>query len=205
MTPCICREDASFWIRVHIRLLTEDEENRARKCAEARLANAKKKGLKDYLGADSIESHLLGARGELALSIALGIEWQCQVDAFTSKPDLPPDIEVRTARKTFLKIRPKEVDDPSLRDRRYVLLTPGRPDYVSEHQVGESFVLWGFLRAREAFGELLDDPGDRGRPAYFIRADRLHRMPFDGHREPKVKPTSAHLTRTPEGKFEVAR
>lgn len=206
MRPCSCRTDPGFWIRAHVRLLTEAEEARALDVAERRLAQSKREKLKDYLGLDSLESNVLGARGELALSIALGIEWPASVGTFTREPDLPPDIEVRTARRTFLKIRPKEVESPTLRNRRYVLLTPGRPDYVSDYQVGESFTIWGFLRAREAFGELLEDPGDRGRPAYFIRADKLHRMPLDGaHREPAPKPTRAHLRRTPEGLYEVER
>lgn len=204
MTPCICRTGSGYWARAHIRLLTEEEEARAADVAARRQASSTKGNLTDYLGQRDPANDLLGARAELAVAIALGIEWPASVNTFTHEPDLPPDIEVRAARKTFLKIRPKEVASPRLRDRRYALVTPGRADYVSEYQAGASFVLWGFLRPREVVGEPLSDPGDLNRPAYFIRADRLHLFPLDmPHREPKIEPAKGKLVKTDAG-FEYA-
>jgi hypothetical protein len=54
------------------------------------------------------------------------------------------------------------------------------------------------MRGREALGEPLSDPGDRNRFAYFIPPEKLHRMPLDGHREPKITPAKGKLVRVEE-------
>lgn len=207
MRPCICRSTPGYWERLHIRLLTPEEEAHAFAIGDKRYLRATKGQWRDYLGEPSVDSHRIGASGELAFCIAMGVEWGATIDSFRDHPDVEPDFEVRTARKPFLKLRPDDPSDSRTSGRRYVLLTPGRADFVGEGHVGASFILHGWIRGFEAIGERMSDPGHRGKPAYFIEPARLHRFPLDApHHEPKAEAAkdSTKLVLNADGKYEVA-
>jgi hypothetical protein len=193
--PCVCRTANGYWVRVHVRPLTDDEGRWADSVGDERFRRAKASGWKDYLGAASADSHRLGARGELAFCIATGTKWGATLSSFRDSPDVEPDFEIRTGRRPFLKLRPDDPTDRRTRDRRYVLLTPSDPAYRDAHLPdGASFDIHGWLRGTEATGEPMTDPGNRGRPAFFVPDDRLHRLPFDAkHVPPKIVGETAQL------------
>lgn len=189
--PCICRDAAraGYWLRVHVRPLTVDEARWADEVGLERYRRAEAHGWADYLRQPSPESHKLGARGELAFCIATGRQWSASLSSFRDQPDVEPDFEIRTARARYpaLKLRPTDPTDPRTRSRRYVLLTPADRLYSDEYlETGASFDIWGWLRGTEVKGEPKTDPGNRGRPAYFIPPERLHLLPFDAqHKSPE--------------------
>lgn len=67
---------------------------------------------------DQFNIHVLGACGEIAVAKALGLHWGGTVNAYKTKPDVEPDIEVRHRTKSYYDLIVRK-DDPD--DRRYFL------------------------------------------------------------------------------------
>lgn len=183
LEDCPCRYTNGYWARGHVRPLTPAELARADAWGDGLYLKAKRGGYRDNLGAPSAENHRLGARGELAFCVFMGIEWTPDAWAFHDLPDVPPDFEIRTARalRLGLKIRKDEAAlDSRSRQRRFVLLTPAPKRYRNAYLPnGASFVIHGFARGYEAYGTPTSDPGGRGRPAHFLDVEALHSLPFD--------------------------
>ena len=107
----------------------------------------------------SLDSHILGAIGELAAARVMGIYPGFTVNNFTG-PDMGTDIQVRTSRRNALIVAPKDN-----KNERYVLVTGHAPEMVV---VGW---MWGY--------EAMDpkwffDPNNNRPPAYFVPAEELH-------------------------------
>jgi hypothetical protein len=143
--------------------LDEAEVSEATACGRKRFESAKRKKRKDYLGEPSLDSHVLGALGERAFAKWINEPWTCSMNGFGGAADVR-GVQVRTVPKTSgeLKVR---ADDP---DRRPCVL-------VVSH--GARLWLRGWLLAAEArrLGSTAD-PGDRGRPATFVKPGLLRPM-----------------------------
>lgn len=107
--------------------------------------------------------HILGARGELAFCRLMGLEWPARVNTFRDKPDVDPDWEVRTS--PIASVVKVDVRDPE--GYRVVQV-------VSDHG-SDAFTITGFILVRTALqmDRFLDDPGNRGKAAYFIPRNLL--------------------------------
>ncbi len=162
--------------------LTEEELAEALDCGKARLAKAKRKKSKDYLGLDSLDSHVMGARGERAFSKFIGEPWVCTLNGYGGAPDVR-GCQIRTVPKTSGDLKVKE-NDP---DHRPCIL-------VVDH--APRFWMRGWLLASEArrLGTIAD-PGNRGRPATFVPPSKLRPMQELLH-HPKVR---AAMNLPPEG------
>ena len=140
--------------------LDDDEMAEALECGKSRLAKAKRRKLRDYLGADSLDSHVMGAQGERAFTKWLGDPWKCSLDGFGGAADVR-GVQVRTVPKTSGRLKVRKDD----KDRTPVVLVVAHPP---------RFLLAGWIFASKAreIG-VVDDPGDRGRPAHFVSASQL--------------------------------
>lgn len=166
-SPAACRcRGIGFWYRACLPLSAADLAW-ADAIAGNRLEEAIRAGGRDRLGYNSLRSHELGARGELAFCRLLGIEWPARVNTFHALPDVDPDYEIRTAVKRYLKIRPAETAG-DLAARRFVLVTAD----------GAWHTVWGYVYGAEAYGAPVSDPGGLGKPAHFLRPADIHRLPF---------------------------
>jgi hypothetical protein len=174
VNDCCCHQRAGYWQAVHMPPPPAAAQQWIGEVAAARLNEAVKAGGRDRLGRDQLASHHLGALGEWQAAAVLGIEWPAHVNTYKRLPDLPPDIEVRTARKPLLKVNVTEPDDPAMAARRYLLVVAG-PDL--------SVVLLGWCYGHEAAGGPQADPGGIGRPAYFLPADGLHLLPLNARHQ----------------------
>lgn len=154
-------------------VLDDAELSEAQECGALRLKRAKSRKRKDYLGQDSIESHVMGAQGERAFSKFIGEPWKCSLNGFGGAADVR-GVQVRTVPKTSSDMKVRK-DDP---DRRPVVLIVAHPP---------RFWVRGFLLAGEArkLGTVAD-PGDRGRPATFVRPELLRPMQEFLH-DPRVR------------------
>jgi len=147
----------------------------ATECALARKRQSKgfKKNYNQTDSKDSLhnlEKEVMGAQAELAFARFLGVEFPASVGTFKTEPDVPPDWEVRYAKKNgkwpeSLVVRP---DDKS--GRKYVLVTGG---YGHFYVVG-----WCYKHEARVLGNYLD-PGKRGRWAWFVPRHKLNRN-FEG-------------------------
>lgn len=118
----------------------------------------------------------LGAAGELAFCLMMGLPWPESVDTFRDEPDIPPDNEVRTTRGYRNIIIHTEDREGPRSELRYNAVVYG----------AGVFTLWGWIMGHEAQGWPLEDRGGFGRPACFIPVESLHRYPVIArHRPPK--------------------
>ncbi len=162
--------------------LDEAELAEALDCGKLRLDRAKKSKRKDYLGFDSIDSHVMGARGERAFAKLIGEPWVCSLDGFKGAPDVR-GCQIRTVPKTSGELKVRE-DDPD-----------GRPCIlVVDH--APRFWVRGWLLAGEARKVgVVKDPGGRGKPNYFVDPGHLRPMQELLH-HPRVR---AAMNLPPEG------
>lgn len=101
--------------------MTEPDLRRAYETGWARADRAEKHGWTKnvHTTADNHERHAEGAAAELAVARGLDREWVEDPDAFRSKPDVLPDIEVRRIAKAHWRL-PVYRDDHE--DWRFVLV-----------------------------------------------------------------------------------
>lgn len=140
------------------KILTEDQIDQVERVARIRQTfaiDAKRKDAYGFDGHHGYEKHFLGAGGECAVALVLGMVWDAGINTFKSA-DLAGNIQVRTRSKHGyeLLVRPDDKDDDI-----FVHVTC---------QAFPRFVIHGCLRGREAKQvNWLKDHG--GRPAaYFV-------------------------------------
>jgi hypothetical protein len=144
-------------------VLDASELAEASACGKKRLDQSRRSKSKDYLGQDSIESHVMGAQGERAVAKWLNEPWKCSTRAYGGAADLR-GLQIRTVPKTSSPLKVRK-DDP---DRRPCVLVVAHPP---------RFWIRGWLTAGEARkAGRVDDPGKRGRPAYFVEPELLRPM-----------------------------
>jgi hypothetical protein len=108
--------------------LSVDDIFEAAECARLRMEDSSGR-IKNYNQTDSkdpvynLEKELMGAMAEMAFCRLIGVEFPKSVGTFKREPDVPPDWEVRWAKRRQasgyqLVVRPG--DNP---DRKYVLIT----------------------------------------------------------------------------------
>lgn len=97
-----------------------------------------------------LERDGMGAKGELAVALALGVEWPASVNTFRSVPDVPPNVDVKTrsGRRDLIVSR----DHP--RGRLLVLaweIDAATYDVVGFCHSEEGFALGDVIRGETAF------------------------------------------------------
>lgn len=107
----------------------------------------------------SLDSHILGAIGELAAARVMGIYPGFTVNNFDG-PDMGKDIQIRACREGRLIIAKHDKSD-----QKYVLVTGYAPEL---DVVGW---IWGGEAKSERW---LFDPNNNRPPAYFVPAEELH-------------------------------
>lgn len=142
-----------------------------------RYTEAEAQQRKDRLNNPSPGDHVLGAVGELAFCVHTCTAWPKTVNTFR-QPDATMEdrtkVEIRSTRygsKLPLKVRDDDPDD---------WMVAGVA--VEEHRVGIGVTgrceIIGWTLAGEAKQEIwFRDPGNRGRPAYFVPIERLRPVP----------------------------
>lgn len=144
--------------------LNAQELREADECGADRLAAAKRKRRKDYLGVDSLDSHVLGALGERAFSKWIDEPWICHMDGFRGAADIR-GCQIRAVPSTNSELKVRK-DDP---DRRPVVLVVAKR--------GRCWIRgWVFAAEARRHSEWLGDPGGRGRPAHFVPVGHLRSM-----------------------------
>lgn len=143
--------------------LRPEEMERACWTGVKRNLEAVANGLKAGWGGPSEcwEAHIQGALAELAFAKWMQTYWEGHVNTFRSRDDVI-GFEVRWASNAQLKRRPK--DEPN---RKFVLVTGEIPTFYVRGW------LWG--HEFETLGRKMD-PGNRGRPAWFVTPEQLRPM-----------------------------
>jgi hypothetical protein len=116
-----------------------------------------------YTGRDGRKTHQIGAMGELAVAVALNLEWPARVNTFRDLPDIDPYWEVRWG--TTKKVKVATDDKPD----QIVMWVTGDPPSFEIH--GCVSALW----AQQNYPPL--DPGDKGWKAHWVDLSKL--TPFD--------------------------
>lgn len=111
--------------------------------------------------ADQTERHIEAAGSELAVSLYTGGEWVDDPNAFRTKPDVMPDLEVRRISKDWWRLPVYRDDHP---DRRFVLVSGSMPTYT----------IVGWIQGYDArrVGEFLDQH-NTGVGAWFVPQNAL--------------------------------
>jgi hypothetical protein len=136
--------------------LDDKDRGDARFCAKRRLDDAKRVHAKDRFGTDSEQSHYWGALGEIAFAKAINREWTC-----TSRTWAARDVgryEIRSVPPGTSAYIKAKANDP---DRRAIAVVI----FASEAEANVA----GWITAEDVrrLGSL-EDPGNRGAPAYFL-------------------------------------
>lgn len=106
-----------------------------RACGEKRLADSKRRKLRDKLGVDATWKHEIGAQGEIAFARWLGVPWECTTGAF-GKPDVA-GCQIKTRQKTSYELVVHDND-------------PGRTPCVLISAHPPRFWIRGWIFARDA-------------------------------------------------------
>jgi len=145
-------------------LLTPEEFNLAVQVALLRNRDALLQGRSDSVGAkswmDHLRVHCLGACAEIAVGKYLNVYASLHVNQYRGmQSDLPGGIEVRWSSTGKLKVRENDPND------RHYYLVKGEPP---------SMTICGCIKGEDAkYDWWLDDPGDRGKPAYWVPESAL--------------------------------
>lgn len=123
-------------------------------------------------------THVLGALAECMFARARDLYWPMGIDVF-GVPDVPPDWQVRA---NSLKVAAKDADTwrVAFMVAREAPTDPGEEAARAFlHRVrsgwGPDFTDEGWIGAAEARSLVApSDPGDRGRPAWFVTRAMLH-------------------------------
>jgi hypothetical protein len=132
-------------------------------CGKKRFDRAQARKAKDHFGQPSLDSHVLGAQGERAFAKWLGVPWECTVGRYGGAADVA-GCQIRAVSDAKLQAKVRDSD-------------PGRIPVVSIVASGARFWLRGWILARDAkrIGNV-DDPGNRGAPAWFVKTNDLQPM-----------------------------
>lgn len=143
--------------------LSSTEMARAQAIGLRRLKEAKGQPRWAYEGRSGKETHTIGAQAELAFARSIDVPWPARVNVGHREPDVDPFWEVRWSQLPTLKVA---TNDPP---ERAVVKVSGKPPHFEI--VG--YILAGGVKDHYS----LQDPGSRGRPAYFVPDSRL--VPID--------------------------
>ena len=115
------------------------------------------------------EAHLIGIAGEIAVARYLGRYWPATTTYRKGDADLPPDVEVRTARRSDGSLIMHAADQL---DRWFVLVVVLGYD----GPMPRALRIVGSIRGRDVEGhdEWVRDPLKSGRPAWFVPQSALH-------------------------------
>jgi hypothetical protein len=131
--------------------------------------------------------HGFGLAGELAFCKLAGIYWNPTINTFHERPDIEPDVQIRTAREHTHKLIVRKDDLQHHRHHRFVLVTTDEDKvlYVVRGWIqgweAEVAAWWGdgtrkFIGdAPEGGWRPWDDP-KRCKPAYFVPQGALRSM-----------------------------
>ena len=139
---------------------------------QVRHSEALKSGRKDSHGftvkQDPLNVHIDGVCGEFSVCRWKGIPYVPTFNTYHKKPDIEPDIEVRTRSADWHDLYVR--DDDNL-NYRFVLVTGERPP---------QFIIRGWCWGHEAKERgVWKDPNGRG-AAWWVRQDRLRDMDDHG-------------------------
>lgn len=146
--------------------LTESELAQAATIATARMGSARARGASDRLPTgqywDAWGAHVLGICGEQAVARQLGLYWPPSIIYRKGDPDIPPDIEVRTANRSAADLVVRSDDDLG---RWFVLATLAAVD----RGLPSAIRIVGRIRGTDARRpDRWLDRGGVGRPAWFV-------------------------------------
>lgn len=150
--------------------LTPRQVEDTRLVARSRLAAVKTKPKFGYetTGRSGLDTHHLGAMGELAFCLVVGADWPRRVNTFRNEPDVDPCWEVRYGRN----------------DHVVKVATNDPADYVVAHVSGKppallviGYVVAGWVQQRYP----AEDKGARGNKAHFAPASVLAPINPDVH------------------------
>ena len=155
------------WLMPLTFAFTPDQRQRARSEAFRRQALNEKQGRKGRNnGAENgelaLRHHLLGAAGEMAVAVMLGMEDKLyqETEAQRGSFDLPPNIDIKTRSKHRYDLIVQLDENP---DKILVLVT-------IENRIT---LIHGWIKARDAMKvQWKKDPAG-GRPAYFVPKTKL--------------------------------
>lgn len=150
-------------------ILTADQWNHAVKVGTARDRSSKAKGQmgrNGQLPSRSLQNNIEGAAAELAVAIAVGVEWPAHVDTYLTQPDLTVPtvgaVEVKWSAGVGLIVRENDQAD-----QVHVLCTGNG---AIKHIVG-----WADLeRIRALKAEPKHDFGNGRAPAWLIKPEALN-------------------------------
>jgi hypothetical protein len=148
-----------FDLRLYNVLLDGDEMAIAKDGGERRLRDAKNRGMKDYLGTDSVESHIIGAVGEIAVRALMGKDLVIRSKE-GNVADIPPNLQVRCTRK-YGQVKVRD------RDKGGWLLV-GCQWMEKKYRGSDCVVVWGQLPVSVAKRLPKKDPGNYNRPAHWV-------------------------------------
>lgn len=136
--------------------LSDEDLQLMKQHAQARLDLAKAENRVDYLGSDDITSHFKGVCGEYVVTRWLDVPYEFTNGTYRTKPDIyykGHKLEVRCGRE--LKVKRTDNNDQIV---------------VNVIQKSETeYEVSGWVYAHEGKkNKYEDDPGRRGRPAYFL-------------------------------------
>jgi hypothetical protein len=144
------------------RQLAMEEGMRRQRVNEAKGLRGRNRGT--WKGDKSLEIHLLGAAGEVAVASYLNLKHELfkETEARRGSDDLP-GIDVKTRSKSHYDLIVQKHEDPS---KKFVLVT------IESQQT----LLHGWCYGHEAMNERYWADPARGRPAYFVPQSDLRPM-----------------------------
>lgn len=155
------------WLMPLTFAFTPDQRQRARSEAFRRQALNEKQGRKGRNnGAENgelaLRHHLLGAAGEMAAAVMLGMEDKLyqETEAKRGSADLPPNIDVKTRSRHYYDLIVQLDENP---DKILVLVT-------IENRIT---LIHGWIQAADAMKEQWKKDPAGGRPAYFVPKTEL--------------------------------
>jgi hypothetical protein len=153
----------SFVFSEEERRLAMEEGMRRQQVNEARGLRGRNGGA--WQGSKSLDIHLLGAAGEVAVASYLGLKEHLfkEAEAKRGSDDLPGGIDVKTRSKSRYDLIVQKQEDPK---KVFVMVT------IENQQT----LLHGWCYGHEAMKEEYWADPARGRPAYFVPKEALHSM-----------------------------
>lgn len=116
----------------------------------------------DYDPETAERNHQDGVAGEMAASFLMGKLFEFRIDNFKGA-DIGANYEVRTTKQTRYDFKVKARD----KDERVVI--------AMRQLTKKAFRVLGWMTVREAkLVGILEDPGDRGIPAYFVYPGKVY-------------------------------
>ena len=158
------------WLMPLTFAFTPDQRQRARAEAFRRQSLNEQQGKKGRnngaeKGELALRHHLLGAAGEMAVAVMLGMETQLyqETEAKRGSADLPPNIDIKTRSKHYYDLIVQLDESP---DKILVLVT-------IENRIT---LIHGWIKAADAMKEQWKKDPAGGRPAYFVPKTELQSL-----------------------------